>query len=365
VRALVHHGPGRLLVEDRPEPRAGPGELVLRPSYVGLCVTDRHVYDGTSGRPWPDGLTIGHEFSASVHEVGPEVEGWQVGDRVVVDPRFYCHDCPSCRGGLMTLCRRGARWIGVADGRDGAFADLVVAPAYGCYRIPLGVDDRLAALGEPLASVTRAARLSGLAVDDHVAIVGAEDYGLLMLQRVLDAGAARAVVVDGSTARTQAASELGASATVAVADSTAARLVRETMPEGADLVFVALEDYVEASAEYLRLAFKACRTQGTVVVLRAYGQAPYARIDPEIPLMKEITIRHFGAFFGEEPIRGGRPRGDWSAALGALERGAVRELPGTVIVDFEDLSGPRQVHELMHLLPDEATKVLVRVGAPG
>jgi threonine dehydrogenase-like Zn-dependent dehydrogenase len=100
-----------------------------------------------------------------------------------------------------------------------------------------------------------------------------------------------------------------------------ARALREAMPHGADVVFVAMEDYVEASSGYLHLAFKVCRPQGTVVVLRAYGRAPYATIAPEVPLMKEITIRHFGAFFGEEPVRGGRARGDWSAALHALDRG--------------------------------------------
>jgi (R,R)-butanediol dehydrogenase/meso-butanediol dehydrogenase/diacetyl reductase len=123
-----------------------------------------------------------------------------------------------------------------------------------------------------------------------------------------------------------------------------------------------MEDYVDASSGYLKLAFKLCRVQGTVVVLRAYGREPYAQIAPEVPLMKEITVRHFGAFFGEEPIRGGRARGDWAAALGALDRGAAGAIPGTVVVDFDDLSGPRAVEELMQLLPDGATKVLVRVG---
>jgi threonine dehydrogenase-like Zn-dependent dehydrogenase len=362
VRALVHHGPGDFAVEDRPEPRPGPGELLLRPAHVGLCVTDRHVYDGRGfGRPWPDGLVIGHEFSALVHEVGAELDGWAAGDRVVVDPRFYCHDCAHCRGGLMTLCERGAEWIGVGDGRDGAFAELVVAPAYGCFRLPDAVSDEAGALGEPLAAATRAVRLSGFAVDDNVAIVGAEDYGLLALQRLRYGGAGSVVVLDGAPGRARSALALGATATVDPAGAGSARAVRDLMPHGADLVFVAMEDYVQASADYLRLAFRVCRVQGTVVILRAYGREPYAQIAPEVPLMKELTIRHFGAFFGEEPLRGGRPRGDWQTAIDALARGDARVSPGTVVVDFEDLSGPRQVEELMHLLPDKATKVLVRV----
>jgi threonine dehydrogenase-like Zn-dependent dehydrogenase len=198
---------------------------------VGLCVTDRHVFDGRGfARPWREDLVIGHEFSAVVHEVGPEVDGWRVGERVVVDPRFYCHECRFCRGGVGTLCERGARWIGVADGRDGAFADLVVAPAYGCYRLPDSIDDDAGALGEPLACVTRAIRLSGFAVDDAVAIVGAEDYGLLALQRLRHAGVGTLVVLDGADRRSRAAVELGATATGDPADRAAARQLRQVMP---------------------------------------------------------------------------------------------------------------------------------------
>jgi threonine dehydrogenase-like Zn-dependent dehydrogenase len=141
--------------------------------------------------------------------------------------------------------------------------------------------------------------------------------------------------------------------------------VRELMPRGADVVFVAMEDYVEASVEYLNLAFRVCRIQGTVAVLRTYGAAPYAAIDPQIPYLKEITIRHAGNFFGLEPIRGGRARGDWQTSLDALAGGLVGALPSTRVVDFEDIGGPAAVEDLFGASAGDYTKTLVRIGAEG
>ena len=259
----------------------------------------------------------------------PAVGGWSIGERVSVDPRIYCRECPSCRGGLPTLCERGAAWLGVADGRDGAFAELCLAPEYGCYRLPSTVGDEAAALLEPLASVTRCLRRSDLRIDDNVALVGAEDYALLALQRLRHAGVRAIAVVDPSPLRREGRRRARRRRRRRPAAGGTARAVRALMPAGADVVFVAMEDYVEAAAGYLNLAFRLARTQGSISVLRTYGPAPYAAIDPQVPYMKELTIRHAGAFFGLEPIQGGRERGDWQASIEALDRGEVGPLPGT------------------------------------
>jgi threonine dehydrogenase-like Zn-dependent dehydrogenase len=364
VKALVNRGPGRFELEDRPAPSPGAGEVLLRPLFTGVCVSDQHTFEGRRfGPEWRQGLTLGHEFVAEVAGLGEGVEGWEVGERVSVDPRIYCHECPNCRGGLPTLCERGAAWLGVADGRDGGFAELCLAPEYGCYRLPAAVGDEVAALLEPLASVTRCIRRSGLRVDDNVALVGAEDYALLALQRLRHAGTRAVVVIDPSPLRREAATELGATAVIDPGAGGTARAVRELMPAGADVVFAAMEDYVEAAAGYLNLAFRVTRVQGSVSVLRTYGAAPYAGIDPQVPYMKELTIRHAGAFFGLEPVQGGRERGDWQASIEAIARGEVGALPGTRVVDFGSLADPAVVEDLFTGYPDRATKTLVRIGS--
>ena len=98
-------------------------------------------------------------------------------------------------------------------------------------------------------------------------------------------------------------------------------------------------------------------------MLRTYGSRPYARIDPQVPYMKEITIRHSGVFFGEEPIAGGRARGDWQAALDAAAAGAIGELPGSQVIDFAALEDPATVAEVFAAYPEKATKTLVKIGA--
>ena len=361
MRALVNRGAGRFEVEDVPDPRPGPGELLVRPLHAGVCITDKHVYEGRGfGDAWTEGLVMGHEFAGVVQEVPAELDGWQTGDRVAVDPRIYCNQCLNCRAGFSTLCERGGQWLGVGAGRSGGFAELCAVPEYACYRLPNHVPDELGSIVEPAACATRGVRLSGVAPGDTVVILGAEDYGLFVLQQVVGAAAAVAVV-DPSETRRQAALDQGATVAVDPEATSATREIRGLFPRGADMVFVSMEDYVTAADDYLRVAFSCARVQGTVGIVRAYGRAPYARIQPQVPMLKEITVRHFGAFFASEPIRGGRARGDWQVALDAMGSGRIGALPRRVIVDFEDLRSASDVRDLFGLIPDESTKVLIRI----
>jgi threonine dehydrogenase-like Zn-dependent dehydrogenase len=327
-----------------------------------VCVSDKHVHDGFAfGPPWRPGLVIGHEYSATVVEAGPDVDGWAPGTRVAVDPRTACGACDPCRAGLATLCAGGVRFQGVGDGGDGALADLVVARAERCFPLPDTVSDLAGALVEPAASVTRAVRGCGVAAGDRVAVLGLEDYGLLAVQRLAAAGA-RVMAADPDPRRREAAAATGAVAAIEPGGGRdQIRALREALPGAADVVVVCMEDYVPAAAGYLALAHRLARPQGTLVVLRTYGAAPYAAIDPQVPYLKELTVRHFGAFFGEEPLRGGRPRGDWQLAVDALADRTLVEVPGTVVVDFGDLERPGACADLMALMPGGCTKALVRV----
>src|SRR5262249_50122097 len=139
---------------------------------------------------------------------------------------------------------------------------------------------------------------------------------------------------------------------------------REVMPRGADLVFVALEDYINAPVTYLRQAYDVSRVQGTVGILRRYGAAPFGAIDPQGPPHKEITVRHFGNFFGLEPIRGGRARGDWQQSIEGLARGTITSPPaGSRTFDFADITSKDDVDEIFNSLPSDGTKVLLKISA--
>ena len=363
MRALVSRGPRNFVIEERPDPKPGPGELLLRPAYTGVCFTDKHVYDGLSGpNSYGDGLVIGHELSAIVEAAGEGVEGWIPGEQVSVDPRRYCGQCPQCRGGAMILCEGAPNFMGIRNGPDGGFADLCVSPAYTCHRLPNGVGLLAASLTEAMSCATRAVRLSGYAVHDNVIVFGAEDYGLFAVDWLRRGGAHQILVVDPVEARRKAALALGATAVIDPGTENVDAAVRQYMPRGADVSFVSMEDYIEPARNYMRNAYDASRIQGTVVVLRAYSAAPFGNIDPLSPWLKEVTVRHFGFFIGSEPLRGGWARGDWQASLEGMAGGMESAPPpGTLIVDFEDIRSKKDVDDLFQGLPYSAPKAVIKI----
>ena len=362
MKALVNRGAGNFVVEDRPDPKPAPDQLLVRPAYTAVCFSDKARYDGLGyGSTWRDGLVLGHEFSGIVEAVGQDLDGWKPGDRVSVDPRSYCGQCLNCRGGAMTLCDQGINFLGVGSGGDGGYAELCVVQEYGCYKLPEGVGTLAASMAEPMCCSTRAARLSGFAVDDNAVVFGAEDYGLFMLEWLRRGGAKNVVVVDPLKKRQQAARELGATAVIDPAVSDVEAAVREYMPRGADIAFVQLEDYIPETLHYLSQAYEVSRNQGSVVILRVYGRAPFAEVNPQTAHLKEVTQKFYGWFFGNEPIRGGRARGDWQVTLEAMATGMVCPPPGTQIFDFEDLKSKKDVDEMFQGLPHSCNKAIVKI----
>lgn len=359
MRALVAHGPHAFRVEDRPAPVPGPGGVLLRPLFNGICFTDKHVFDGHV--PRTGGLILGHEFSAEVVDLGPGVEGWAPGDRVSVDPRIRCGTCLACRAGLEMQCRDG-RFLGV-NGADGGLAEFVVAPAYTLYRLPDPVAPLHAACVEAACCATRAVRSGVVAIGDNVVLLGLEDYNLYVAQWLKGQGGT-VIAVDPDPQRRAAALAFGATMAMDPASDTLLRDIRAEMPTGADVVMVAMEDYVPAAARYVALAHRLTRLQGQVVMMRAYGSQGFAQIEPSVAWLKELTIRHFGNFFGNEPARGGRTRGDWQVTLDAMARGAITgPPPGSTVVGFSSLRDEGRVAALFDGMPGNASKIIVDMRA--
>jgi len=150
-----------------------------------------------------------------------------------------------------------------------------------------------------------------------------------------------------------------------VIDPASGRLIEqiaEILPLGADWVFVANEAYVPESYDYLQQAFAVARVQGTVVMNRIYGTEMYMRIEPLTAWRKELTLRHFGNFWGEEPARGGRARGDYAVAIEALAKGVVNHRAYRPdVVSFDDLRTEAQVDELFRGIPHSAHKTVLRI----
>ena len=184
MKALLLTAPGVLEYTDVPEPAMGDDDLLVRVEAVGICGSDVHGMDGSSGRRVPP-LVMGHEAAGVVEAVGRSVTGWAVGDPVTFDSTVYCGRCAFCTAGLTNLCD-DRRVLGVAQGewrRDGAFAERVAVPARIAHRLPPGMSMVEAALTEPLTVALHAVSRAPVAGADSVLVIGAGLIGLLIDRR--------------------------------------------------------------------------------------------------------------------------------------------------------------------------------------
>lgn len=231
MRAAVFRGPGRLVAEEWPRPRAGAGELLLRLRGCGLCGSDiaKIVSPAVTGP-----AVFGHEVVGDVVEVGEGVAGFGTGDRVVAAHHVPCFACHYCRRGSPSMCQA----FRASNLDPGGFAEYVRVPApnvaHAAFRIPADVDDEAASFVEPLACCLRALRRSPATSGDTAVVVGLGSIGGLFVRLLRRAGA-RVVGVDPLEARRRLAAEAGADA-VEDGPGPAARALSEG--RGADLVVV-------------------------------------------------------------------------------------------------------------------------------
>jgi threonine dehydrogenase-like Zn-dependent dehydrogenase len=262
MKAFRMHGLGHAVLEDIPIPRPGPGELLVAPIISGVCATDTHLlHDGVNVRSLP--VTMGHESVGEVLTVGdPPSEGGpygaapSVGALVTVDPILPCGRCSVCHRGQPNLC---PDMIHLGLSRDGVYAERFVVPSSRAFPLSLDFDPSLAIFVEPLACAVHAVELAALRTSDHVAVVGAGPYGLLITAAARAAGASRLVVFDPDPRRRELALTMGARE--AATDLAAAR-------ETFDVVFEAAGAGIS-----VQTALDLAAPGATVVVGGVCGQA--------------------------------------------------------------------------------------------
>lgn len=180
----VAEGRGNVRLTDRPEPTAAPGHVVLDVVAAGICGTDIHIEDGEYASCPP--VTMGHEVSGVVAELGAGVDGEWQGARVVTETYFStCGHCAWCVSGRINLCPE-RRSIGSFV--DGGFAPRLHVPARNLHRVPDGVDGHVAAMTEPLACCCQSLPPGTIAAGDGVLVVGPGPIGLLAAQVARAAG---------------------------------------------------------------------------------------------------------------------------------------------------------------------------------
>ncbi len=253
----------KAIVEEVAKPEPGPGDILMKVAYSGICGSDLHAYQGE--HPFvPLPATPGHEFSGWVEAIGEGVEGFEIGQRVTAEPNLVCGECYLCRIGRYNICEN-LRVMGCQG--EGAMADFFLLPAAKTVPIPDRLSLKDAALVEPLAVGVHAVRRGGDLFKKNVVIIGAGTIGLMTLAAVKAAGAREIVVTDLQDERLKIAKKMGATEIVNAKTKNAVETILNMKPyEGWDVVFECVG--IEAS---IRDSLDIARKGGRVVVVGVFG----------------------------------------------------------------------------------------------
>lgn len=237
--AAVLHDFDNLVLEDVPTPCAtGFGDVVVKIKSCGFCATDYKAIKGIR-RNLSFPSIQGHEPSGIVHEVGPGVKQFKVGDEVIVQPLGHCGFCKWCRLGQTHYCDNA--FVLGGDGPDdvwnGAFAEYMLTRESTLYHKPASISFDAAAITEPLAGAWKGVIAhSEMKIGDDVVVIGVGSIGLLCMMVAKAAGAARLIAIDTSDYALRNALELGATHTVNPAKEDAKQRVYDIIPDGPDLI---------------------------------------------------------------------------------------------------------------------------------
>jgi 2-desacetyl-2-hydroxyethyl bacteriochlorophyllide A dehydrogenase len=283
MKAMRLEATGRLFTREIDKPAPGPDELLVRVEACGVCGTDRHLFKGEF--PCTPPVTLGHEFSGIVEELGAGVTGFDIGDRITGDPNIACGRCSHCVNGRVNLCRN-LRAIGIH--RDGGFADYVIVPQKQAFLLPADLDPMHGAFCEPLACCLHGIDLAEIKTGASVVVLGGGVIGLLTVQLARLAGATTVILVTRQASRRSLAEDLGATASVdPAAGDVITQIAGETglVPGGVDVVMECA-----GVGETVIQATKLVRPGGTAVILGVMPQGETIEIEPFDLLFREVKL---------------------------------------------------------------------------
>lgn len=349
MKAIQKQGTGIANYIETPIPTYGTKDLLLKPLYSGICATDLHVLyhdlGQEKGKKYP--LIMGHEFSATVVEIGEQADCYvgtknkiKVGDRVTVEPVLHCRKCIYCLQGKINLCPNMDH-LGIFE--DGCYADYVRVPSDRVHRLPDNLTDRAGALVEPLACALNFIDKSHMKAGNSVVILGGGSIGQLTLQAALAAGAGKVIVSEPIVSKRELALRLGAHAVIDPISEDVVERVRElTSGYGADVVIECVG--IPATVSQM------------IHLVRRGGRCVLAGIPSEAIRMD--NLKDF--VFGEVELVGGQasawhfPRALRMIELGMIDIEAVLD---KVIPFSQAINGLQEVLE-----NKEAGKVLIEHG---
>jgi (R,R)-butanediol dehydrogenase/meso-butanediol dehydrogenase/diacetyl reductase len=294
MKALVFAESGhKLRMEERPAPQPEPGDLIVKVAYCGICGSDVHATD-----PGPfqigTGTVLGHEFSGEVVE--SRAAGFTPGDRVIGIPVRPCDPCRAeggeCRDHMGIRCPK-ARVVGMSPPVPGAYAEYVRIGARQVLRIPDGVDDRAAALAEPLAVGAHAVRAAGPLLGKRVLVVGAGPIGNATVVFARASGARDVVVSELDDTRRTRAVKLGATAVIDPADGALDPAFRDLTGGPPEVIFECV-----GAVGLIQQCIELAAPSGTIVVVGVCRVED--RVFPRRAITKELRLQFVLGYVAED-----------------------------------------------------------------
>jgi L-iditol 2-dehydrogenase len=296
MNALLLSEYKHLAVTTLPVPVPAPTDVLVQVAACGICGSDVHGFDGTSGRRIPP-LVMGHEAAGVVAAIGSEVSQFAVGDRVTFDSTVYCGVCAFCRKGEINLCD-DRQVVGVSCGdysRAGAFAEYVAVPERIVYKLPDNLGFAEAAMLEAVSVALHAVAVSKLEGGETALVIGAGMIGLLTLQAARAAGCSRVFVADIDATRLKSATELGADKTLLLSGAELTKeILNLTEGRGVDVVLEAV-----GRNETIATAIDSVRKGGTVTLIG--NITPQVNLPLQKVVSRQIRLQGSCASCGEYP----------------------------------------------------------------
>jgi len=307
MKALVLENYNELVYKDVPDPVIKKDEVLVKVMACGICGSDVHGMDGSTGRRIPP-VIMGHEASGVIAQTGSEVSIWKIGDRVTFDSTVYpLNDWFTLEGKYNLSDNREV--LGVSPGtykRDGAFAEFIAIPQHILYKIPAKVTFEQAAMVEAVAVALHAVNLSGIRMGDRCVVVGAGMIGIFILKLLKLSGASAIVAVDNNPLKLEQSRSAGADLSIMASDGELLNKISEiTNSRGADLSFEAV-----GVSESVNTAIDVLRKGGKTVLV--------GNLSPGIdfPLQKVVTREL--KVLGSCAIRG-----EYETVLALMESGKI------------------------------------------
>lgn len=294
MRAVVLSGPNQFAPAEIEKPQIGPDEILLEMKAAAICGTDMRILTGkkTKGVRYPS--VIGHEFCGVIAEVGADVKGYEVGEKVAVANVIPCHHCSSCLRGRTNACL-DRKAIGYEF--DGGFEEYIRIPSIciengNVVKLPEYMSYQAGALIEPLSCCIRGLKNAGTGFNDDVLIVGAGPIGLFHLQLSKIAGAHKVIVSEPNEQRRKVALELGADLVVDPTKEDLPAIVdRETNGQGMDVIVMAI-----GVPALVNSTLKLCKRGGTVNLFAGFAGTGESTVEVNTIHYNEINVNGSTAY---------------------------------------------------------------------